>query len=109
MKRSVCPSSYELFSELEGVSLELSHRLRLDAAGIPVSNKWSLLTNAAQLNHAGAQRALAAEKARLEALERDQENARRAAEIFDPWWGETLVQGLVGLTRREEEIGSWRA
>lgn len=51
-------------------------------AQTPSLNKWSLLNSAAQLNHAGAQRAVANEKIRLESSDRDQENARRAAEIF---------------------------
>ena len=51
-------------------------------AQTPSLNKWSLLNSAAQLNHAGAQRAVANEKTRLESSDRDQENARRAAEIF---------------------------
>lgn len=44
----------------------------------PSLNKWALLNNAAQLNHSGAQKAVAKEKARLEA----EDAARQAGEIF---------------------------
>ena len=44
--------------------------------------KWSLLSKAAQLNHGGAQRAVAQEKARIEQSQIDQENSRRAMEAF---------------------------
>lgn len=48
----------------------------------PYQVKWSLLNKAAQLNHAGAIRAVAAEKTKADAAQVDQENARRALEIF---------------------------
>lgn len=60
----------------------------------PYQTKWSLLNKAAQLNHAGAQRAVAAEKARVENAEIEQENqreaTRRAGEIFG-----AIVGGMV--------------
>jgi len=48
----------------------------------PSLNKWALLNSAAQLNHSGAQRAVAKEKARLEAEDNSREAARQAGEIF---------------------------
>jgi hypothetical protein len=60
----------------------------------PYQTKWSLLNKAAQLNHAGAQRAVAAEKARVDNAEVEQENQReaqrRAGEIFG-----AIVGGMV--------------
>lgn len=52
------------------------------ATQTPSMNKWSLLNSAAQLNHSGAQRAVAGEKTRLEAQDASQEAARQAGEIF---------------------------
>jgi len=53
--------------------------------------KWTLLTKAAQLNHGGAQRAVAQEKARIEQSQVDQENSRRAMEAFG-----RIVGGFIG-------------
>lgn len=52
------------------------------AAQTPSMNKWSLLNSAAQLNHSGAQKAVAKEKTRLEAEDDSREAARQAGEIF---------------------------
>ena len=52
------------------------------AAQTPSLNKWALLNSAAQLNHSGAQKAVAKEKARLEAEDASREAARQAGEIF---------------------------
>lgn len=48
----------------------------------PSLNKWTLLNSAAQLNHSGAQKAVAKEKTRLEAEDDSREAARQAGEIF---------------------------
>jgi hypothetical protein len=56
----------------------------------PYETKWSLLGKAADLNHSGAQRAVASERARISSAQMEQENARRAAEIFG-----TIVGGMI--------------